>query len=59
TPFNKKGIGQAVKIAFKVAKTLSKHVPISAKLAPTKAHIVPVHLVLPLSLFLLPSLVLS
>jgi TldD protein len=34
----KKGIRQAAKIAFKVAKASSKHVPTPAKLAPAKAY---------------------
>jgi len=38
TDLTKKGIRQAAKIAFKVAKASSKHVPTPVKLAPTKAH---------------------
>ena len=38
TDLTKKGIRQASKIAFKLAKASSKHVPKPVKLAPTKAH---------------------
>ena len=38
TDLTKKGIEQASEIAFKVAKSSSRHVPKPAKLAPTKAY---------------------
>jgi len=38
TDLAKKGLRQTAKIAFKVAKASSKHVPTPVKLAPTKAH---------------------
>lgn len=38
TNLTKKGIRQATKIAFKIAKVSSKHVPTPVKLAPTKTY---------------------
>lgn len=38
TNLNKKSVRQAAKIAFKMAKASSKHVPTPVKLAPTKTH---------------------